>query len=207
MLWVGVAAVVVAAIGAAVWGPVASAVERARYTVVAAAEPFEVRDYPPMIVAEVETTGARRQAINDGFRLLAGYIFGGNTTNTKVAMTAPVTQAPGEKLAMTAPVTQQPAGERWRVRFVMPAGYTLDTLPVPDDPAVALKAVPAERVAVVRFAGLATASELERRLAELRAFMREQNLAPLGAPVYAFYNPPWTLPFLRRNEIMIAVAR
>lgn len=207
MLWVGVAAVAAAAIGAAMWGPVASAVEQARYTVVAAAEPFEVRDYPPMIVAEVETTGARRQAINDGFRLLAGYIFGGNTTNTKVAMTAPVTQAPGEKLAMTAPVTQQPAGERWRVRFVMPAGYTLDTLPVPDDPAVALKAVPAERVAVVRFAGRATAADLERRLAALRAFMREQKLTPLGAPIYAFYNPPWTLPFLRRNEIMIAVAR
>ena len=196
-----------AAVAVGVWGSVASAVEQARYTVVSARGPIEIRDYPGMIVAEVETAGERRQAINDGFRLLAGYIFGGNRTRTKVAMTAPVTQAPGEKVAMTAPVTQQPAGDRWRVRFVMPAGYTLDTLPVPDDPAVTLKALPAQRFAVIRFAGRATAGDLDRQLATLRGFMAGEKLAPLGDPVYAFYNPPWTLPFLRRNEIMIEVAR
>ncbi len=204
MLWVGVAA---AAIGAAVWGSAAGAVEEARYTVVASADPIEVRDYPAMIVAEVETDGDRKQAINDGFRLLAGYIFGGNTARDKVAMTAPVTQERSEKVAMTAPVTQQPDGEHWRVRFVMPAGYTLETLPVPNDPAVSLEAVPAKRFAVIRFSGRATPPELERRLQALRAFMKEGKLEPRGEPVYAFYNPPWTLPFLRRNEIMIEVAR
>ncbi|MFO1142619.1 MAG: heme-binding protein [Amaricoccus sp.] len=207
MLWIGVAAVAVAAVGVAVWGSVASAVEQARYTVVSARGPFEIRDYPGMIVAEVEVAGERRRAISDGFRLLAGYIFGGNRTRTKVAMTAPVTQAAGEKIAMTAPVTQAPAGDRWRVRFVMPAGYTLDTLPVPDDPAVTLKALPAQRFAAIRFAGRATAGALDRQLAALRGFMADEKLAPLGDPVYAFYNPPWTLPFLRRNEIMIEVAR
>lgn len=132
-----------------------SLVEQPSYTVIRSLGDVEVRDYPPMIVAEVEVSGERKRAINAGFRMIADYIFGNNSPSKKIPMTAPVTQQAGENIAMTAPVSQQSAGGAWRVRFVMPSGYTLETLPTPNNAAVKLVVVPAERFAVIRFSGLA----------------------------------------------------
>ena len=182
-----------AALAALLWGPIASQVERARYKTVRRERNIEIRDYTPMIVAEVELSGDREEAIRQGFRTLADYIFGNNT-----AMRA---------IAMTAPVTQQGDAENWQVRFVMPARYTTDTLPKPIDPAVTLKHLEAKRFAAIRFSGNAREAGLRRYAERLDAFLRDNNLRPLSAPAYAFYNPPWTLPFLRRNEVLIEIAR
>jgi len=184
-------------------GTLMSQVEQAPYTVLESHGSIEVREYAPMIVAEVEVRGERMKALNQGFRLIAGYIFGNNLSAKKVAMTAPVTQEAGEKLAMTAPVTQLGAEDTWTVRFVMPREYTLETLPQPKNNAVRLLAVPARRAVVIRFSGSNTDKNLATHRDELLAYVAEHHLAVVGAPASAFYNPPWTLPFLRRNEIML----
>ena len=190
---------------AALWGPIVSNVEQPKYRMAESSDNIEIRDYPPMIVAEAEVSGDRRDAIGKGFRTIADYIFGNNTTAQKVPMTAPVTQQGSEKIAMTAPVTQQGDGNTWRVRFIMPSSYTMDKLPKPNNPAVELKEVGAKRYAVIRFSGMAGEDNLKRRTKELDAFISAKNLTPLSAPTYAFYNPPWTLPFLRRNEVMVEI--
>ncbi|MBN8522016.1 MAG: heme-binding protein [Alphaproteobacteria bacterium] len=175
---------------------------------------FEIRSYDPMIVAEVTTTGPRKEAINDGFRLLADYIFGNNISAQKMAMTVPVIQQPGndssEKIQMTAPVTQQPGDEQnqWRVRFVMPAEFTVDTLPKPKDSRVKIISVPAYQTAVVVFSGLNSDSNLTAHQDQLMAWIKNNNLKPKPGvtPTFAYYNPPWTLPFMKRNEIMVTLA-
>lgn len=208
-LWWALAGIgAVAALGAVLWGPIASQVERARYKTIRREHDIEIRDYTPMIVAEVEVSGDREAAIRRGFRTLADYIFGNNTAMGVIAMTAPVTQQPlDEQTAAPAPVTQNGDGEYWRVRFVMPARYTTDTLPRPIDPDVILKHLEAKRFAAIRFSGAARESNLRRHTERLGAFIKASGLRSLSPPAYAFYNPPWTLPFLRRNEIMIEIAR
>jgi len=206
LVWwlVGIAAVLL--FGAALWGLIVSNVEQPKYTVVERSANIEIRDYAPMIVAEAEVKGERREAINKGFRIIADYIFGNNTTSEKVAMTAPVTQQSSEKIAMTAPVTQQGDGKNWRVRFIMPSSFTMETLPKPNNSAVELKEVPVQRFAVIRFSGTGGKDTLERYTQELNDFLNARNLRPLSSPTYAFYNPPWTLPFLRRNEVQVEIA-
>jgi hypothetical protein len=159
-------------------------------------------------VAEVTVTGDQRSAAEQGFRLLAGYIFGGNGRRQSIAMTAPVVQAPkGQTIAMTAPVSQTQADGAWVVRFTMPSAYALEALPVPDDPKVHLKAIPPQRFAVVRYSGIANKDNFQAKTGELRAFAKAQRLRVIGAPSLAQYDPPWTLWFMRRNEVMIPVAR
>jgi len=182
-----------------------SDVEHARYVVVSTSGEMEIRDYAPQIVAQTIVSGERDAAISQGFRLIAGYIFGDNTASKKIAMTAPVTQQSGEKIAMTAPVTQQGAGDAWKVRFVMPAGYTLDTLPHPNNQAVRLEAVPGKRFAAIRFSGFAGDGSIDVHTRKLQDFLASQKLSPRSPPVYAFYDPPWTLPFNRRNEVLIEI--
>jgi DNA gyrase inhibitor GyrI len=204
MWWIiGIAGVTLLA--AALWGPIVSNVEQPKYEIVETSGNIEIRDYAPMIVAEVDVTGGRRDAIGKGFRIIADYIFGNNTTAQKLPMTAPVTQQDSEKIAMTAPVTQQGDGNTWKVRFIMPSSYTMEALPKPDNPAVELKEIGAKRYAVIRFSGMAGEDSLKRYTEELNAFISAKNLTPLSAPTYAFYNPPWTLPFLRRNEVMVEI--
>jgi effector-binding domain-containing protein len=200
---IAVAAILVVCAGLS--GTIMSLVEQPAYTVVRSFEDVEVRDYPPMIVAEVEVSGERKEAINAGFRQIADYIFGNNSPARKIPMTAPVTQQAGEKVAMTAPVSQQAAGGIWKVRFVMPSGYTLETLPTPNNAAVKLIAVPAERFAAIRFSGLAGGETIARYKQRLFDRLAEQALKSEGEAVTAFYNPPWTLPFLRRNEILVKI--
>jgi len=188
-------------------GQAAMAVEEAAYEVVTKQGRFEVRAYAPQIVAEVLIDGTLEEAGDRAFRPLFRYIDGDNRGRAKIAMTAPVAQeAAGEQIAMTAPVSQERAGDRWAVRFVMPAGYTLESLPEPDDPAVTLHQHPARRVAAVRYSGFWSEKNYRRNLEALRQWMNEQGLAPAGEPVWARYNPPFTPWFLRRNEILIPLA-
>lgn len=167
---------------------------------------FEIRDYPELVVAEVTVTGEQKEAATKGFRLLAGYIFGGNKSRQSIAMTAPVAQAPSnEKIAMTAPVTQIQHAGTWTVRFTMPSVYTLETLPTPNDPQIQLLRLPAARFAVFRFSGLAKKDDVDAKSAELVAAAKAHHLHASGPVSLAQYNPPWTPWFLRRNEVMIPV--
>jgi DNA gyrase inhibitor GyrI len=205
MWWIAPVALLLLA--GALYGPIVSNVEHPKFTVVKKDGNIEIRDYPSIIVAQVEVSGERDPALREGFRQIANYIFGNNLSSRKVAMTAPVTQQASEKIAMTAPVTQQGNGNSWQVRFIMPARYTMQTLPRPNNPSVKIEQIQAERFAVIRFSGLAGKPSLDRHTRELEAYLRSHNIQALAAPTYAFYNPPWTLPFLRRNEIMIQIAR
>lgn len=205
LMWWVIAVVAVALLGAALWGPILSNVEQPEYNVVESSGSIEIRDYKPMIVAEVQVSGDRGEAIGKGFRIIADYIFGNNTAAQKVPMIAPATQQGREKIAMTAPVTQHGSGNSWTVRFVMPASYTMKTLPKPNNPAVNLKEIGAKRLAVIRFSGMGEKDSLIRHTKKLNDFINAEHFTPLSAPTYAFYNPPWTLPFLRRNEVMMEV--
>ena len=205
MGWVALLGVIILA--ATLWGPLLSNVEQPKYVVVQSDHSMEIRDYPAMIVAEADVRGPREKAINEGFRIIADYIFGNNLASQEVAMTAPVTQQASEEIAMTAPVTQQGGGNSWQVRFIMPASHTLATLPKPKNPAVQLKEIASRRFAVIRFSGMAGEASLKHKTDQLTEFIAARKLTALSAATYAFYNPPWTLPFLRRNEVMIEVAR
>lgn len=183
------------------------AVEEAPYRVVQKETTFELREYEPQILAEVVVGGDLEDAGNQAFNLLFRYISGENRGRAKIAMTAPVAQerAP-EKIAMTAPVGQQAAPGGWAVSFMMPSSYTMETLPVPDNPAVVIRQVPARRVAAVRYSGTWSGARYRAHLAKLEAWIRARGLVPAGDPVWARYNPPFTPWFLRRNEVMIPVA-
>jgi len=187
----------------------AMAVETPPYKTVVRDGDYELRDYPALVVAEVTVDGDQKAAANKGFRLLGAYIFGANRKRQDIAMTAPVAQQPaGEKIAMTAPVAQAPgAAGTWVVRFTMPGQWTLQTLPVPDDPAVTLRNTEPARFAVLRFSGLAQPEDVRQRSAELLAWAKARKLRIAGPVSLAQYNPPWTLWFLRRNEVMVEVAR
>jgi hypothetical protein len=169
---------------------------------------FEVREYAPTVIAETTVKGDAWNSRFEGFGPLADYIFAKGRDGEKIAMTAPVTQSPREKIAMTAPVTQRASeADAWTIAFTMPAGYTLESLPKPASLAVKLVEQPSRTMAVYRFTGLATDGDME---AAERALMRKvagMGIETRGEAMFAFYDPPWTLPFLRRNEVMIEIAR
>lgn len=200
-------------------GTGAMAVEEPSFKSILHEGAFEIRDYPALIAAEVTVSGDQKEAASKGFRLLAGYIFGGNKRRQGIAMTAPVAQIPaggqapareqtpvGEKIAMTAPVTQFQSAGKWVVRFTMPSGYSLETLPEPDDPQVHLRALAPTRFAVIQFSGLARKDDVAAKTVELGGFIKSHHLQTIGPASLAQYNPPWTLWFMRRNEVMIPVA-
>ena len=187
------------------------AIDEPTYTVVQKTEVFEVRKYEAYLVAEVLVPGPASEAGNQGFSLLGGYIFGKNKGERKLEMTAPVTQtpaaqpAPPVKLDMTAPVTQAAAPGGFLVQFVMPKGYTLATLPEPLDARVKLREVPGKNVAVIRFSGSWSQSLYEQQLQVLRSALAAAGMATTGEPVLSRYNSPFSLPFLRRNEIWLSL--
>lgn len=182
------------------------AIEEAKYNVVKKDGRFEVRDYEPHILAETVVEGDIEQAGSKAFRKLFRYISGDNSSREKVEMTAPVSQEPGgEKIEMTAPVGQQGAQGQWTVSFMMPASYTLETLPEPDDPNISLRLVPALRMAAVRYSGFWSEKKYLQHKNKLEAWINEEGLTIVGDPVWARYNPPFTPWFLRRNEILIPV--
>jgi hypothetical protein len=185
----------------------AMATEEPKYSVVEKEPPFEVRAYAPMIVAEVQVDGDLDGASGQGFRLIAAYIFGQNQVNEKIAMTAPVNlegqTSQSAKIAMTAPVGIESKAGKWTVSFVMPAEYTMESIPKPINPQVQLRQIPAVKKAVIGFTGFYNEQKVAEKTLELEQWMKARNLQPSGVPNFARYNPPWTLPFMRRNEVMI----
>jgi hypothetical protein len=181
---------------------VASAIEEPKFTLVRQYDGFEVREYAPYLVAEVVVPGPAEEAGNRGFRVLAGYIFGQNRGERKIAMTAPVTQAPA-KIAMTAPVTQTPADGGYVVQFTMPSEYTLETLPEPLDPQVQLREVAGGRFAVIRYSGAWSERNYNEHLEQLERSVKAAGLRTTGSPIYSRYNAPYVPWFMRRNEIWL----
>jgi DNA gyrase inhibitor GyrI len=178
--------------------------EQPKYRRLLADRPFELREYPPLLVAETFQTGSRKDALNRGFRQLAGYIFAKSRGGQKISMTAPVVQD-REQIAMTASVVQDQSDiGTWRTRFIMPAKYSRATLPRPPD-GVSIAEIPSRRVAVLKFSGSSEDSALAAREAELRHWMSEKDLHAIGGAEYAFYNSPFIPTFMRRNEILIPI--
>lgn len=165
---------------------------------------FELRRYGARVVARTDVQGPWSRAGSEGFRRLAGYIFGKNRARSEIAMTAPVSQR-GTTLPMTAPVSQRGDGQSWTVSFTMPAGETLASLPIPDDARVALEELPPADVAVVVFSGRWTEANMQEHTAELRRWVERQGLRVAGEPEVNRYDSPFTPWFLRRNEIGIPV--
>lgn len=187
-----------------VFGGPAMAIEQPKYVVTTKDGDIELRRYAPYIVAEVVVTGDQGEAVQKGFRKLAGYIFGGNAGQTRIAMTAPVAQRPdGETIAMTRPVSQTPAGHgRWTVQFMMPSAYTLQTLPKPNDPDIHFRGEPEREMAVLNFSGVAREQTYQERTDVLHKWIVARGLKARGPATLAQYDPPWTLWFLRRNEVL-----
>jgi hypothetical protein len=188
--------------------PAAHAIEEPRFELVLQQGPFEVRRYAPYMVAEVRVGGEFEQAGNRAFRLLANYIFGGNRGQRQMAMTAPVIQAPAApvQMAMTAPVTQTASEGGWRVQFVLPSDITPANAPVPNNPQVTVREEPSRTLAVIRYSGMWTAANYAEQLALLKASAEKAGVKLQGAPVLSRFNGPFTLPFLRRNEVWMEVA-
>ena len=205
---------------------VAMAIEEPAFETLEKIDNIEIRQYRPVIVAETFVDGDMGSASNDGFRLIADYIFGNNLSvrgaagkpSEKIAMTAPVSIEPAagaEKIAMTAPVNIEPQGnsasgmmqsKRWRVQFTMPSEYSMATLPKPRNPAVTLREVPGKRYAALVFSGFTGEDKVQQKTDELLAWLKAKGVKALATPQLARYNPPWTLPFMRRNEILVEVA-
>lgn len=200
------------------------------YQVVSQQEQIEVREYDQMIVATTVVNSNREDATSDGFKVLADYIFGNNIVQEEIAMTAPVGQTKGAKISMTAPVgqtkstkipmtapvgqtksttiamttpvQQQSVAENWVISFVMPSKYTMKDLPKPVNPAVTISAIPKKAFIVIKFSGRMTIENISKHEQILLSYINKYQLKVVGNAKYAFYNPPWTLPFWRRNEVM-----
>lgn len=187
--------------------PMAShAIEEPEYTVVRQFDSVEIRDYSPFTVAETVVTASGSDAGNRAFPILAGYIFGKNKGERKLAMTAPVTQAAVPvKLEMTAPVTQENTPGGFLVQFVLPRDVTAATAPEPLDARVTLRDEPARRIAVIQYSGIWSESNYNEHLAKLQSAIKTADLTWHGAPVFSRYNAPFTPWFMRRNEIWLNV--
>jgi effector-binding domain-containing protein len=184
----------------------AMATEEAPYTVIKTDDIFELREYTPQILAEIIVDGDLEGAGNKAFRPLFRYISGDNKSRGKIAMTAPVSQEQkGEKISMTAPVSQQSIQGKWAVSFMMPASYTMETLPTPDDSTIKLRQIPARLVAAVRYSGFWSEEKYLLHKEKLEKWINDNRYTVTGEPVWARYNPPVTLWFMRRNEILIPV--
>jgi hypothetical protein len=192
------------------WLESAMAIEEPRYDVIVSQPPFELRHYAPTLIAQTIVDGDMDAASNKGFRLIANYIFGNN-----VAMTTPVTLEPqSSKIAMTAPVTIEPQSgdtrvaeaHQWRIHFVMPSQYTLADIPKPNNSAVTLHELPRKYFAVYRYSGFNTQARVQEKTEDVLAWAKQQSFKVVGTPQLSRYDPPWTLPMFRRNEIMVEVA-
>lgn len=190
--------------GCSVFG-VRSATPEPQFAVISQIGPVEIRHYAPRIAAETTVQAGPSAARYQGFRRLAAYIFGANHRHSRIAMTAPVAQSSGARIAMTAPVTQSHSAQGWVISFYMPANETLETLPTPDDPQVRLVTLPAADEAVLRFSGSRSPATVEKEQARLLASLAKTPWHAVGTPVAWFYDPPWTLPAFRRNEVAVEV--
>ncbi len=190
--------------GCSVFG-IRSGTEEPKYQVKATMGPVEIREYAPRLAASVTVPGDEIAARSTGFGILAGYIFGKNDGGASIAMTAPVAQAPS-KIAMTAPVAQaKNAAGAWVITFYMPSNYTLATLPKPKDQRIMFEEVPGVVQAVYRYSGIPGAAAVAQARGVLMNALAGSAWVPQGEPVDWFYDPPWTLPWARRNEAAVVV--
>jgi len=182
-------------------------VEQANYSVLLEDGDIQIRQYDNFIVAETTVEAQYEDASSTGFRRLADYIFGKNKQNEKISMTAPVLQEQdsGEKIPMTAPVLQEEDNAGWKMSFVMPAKYTMNTLPQPLDAKVILKEIKGRKVVAIRYGGLLSEKNIRKKTRELEAWLEENKYRALSKPRSAGYDPPWTIPFLRRNEVQVDI--
>ncbi len=185
----------------------AMAIEEAPYEVVKVEGKFEVRDYAPHLLAETFVEGDFEAAGSRAFQRLFRYISGDNRSQTKISMTAPVSQQSGEKIDMTAPVGQQKSGDQWVVSFMMPASYDMATLPVPDNPLVTLRQVPARRMATIQYSGFWSEKNYQKNKLKLDLWIQKEGLMIRGEPIWARYNAPFVPWFMRRNEILVPVSK
>ena len=202
------------------WITPAMAIEEPKYEVIVSDAQFEVRHYAPVLIAETIVEGDMDAASSKGFRLIADFIFGNNLSSdtdkkSKIAMTAPVTVEPqSSKIDMTAPVTVEPqaaessmkTAKTWRINFVMPSQYTLATIPKPKNNAVTLREVPSKYFIVHKYSGFNTISRVQAKTDEAVEWATKRSYKIIGTPQLSRYDPPWTLPMFRRNEIMIEIA-
>ena len=198
----------------------AMAIEEPKYDVIQTDGSFEIRKYAPILIAETFVDGDMDEASSKGFRLIADFIFGNNqvtdsTASSKIAMTAPVTAEPvSKKIAMTAPVTAEPqsfesnmqAAKKWRIHFVMPSQFTLANIPKPKTDAVTLRDIPSKFFVVHSYSGFNSLARVQAKTDEALEWANRKALKVLGQPQLSRYDPPWTLPMFRRNEIMLEVA-
>ncbi|MDP1531475.1 MAG: heme-binding protein [Rhodoferax sp.] len=188
------------------------ATEEPKFEVLSQHGHIELRRYPAFVIAETTVEGDMDAASGKGFRAIADYIFGNNQAKT------PAADPTSEKIAMTAPVAMEPLASpavdglpamkgatQWRMHFVMPSQYTLATLPQPNNPAVRLRKVPAKTWAVLSYSGFNTEAKIQEKTDALVAWLAGQKIKSLGSPQLARYDPPWTLPMFRRNEIMLEI--
>lgn len=187
------------------WGLFSSRVEQASYDMVKKTKDYEIRKYPEHIVAQTSVKGSYEGALNQGFRNVAGYIFGGNVKKESISMTSPVTSQKdhSEKISMTAPVLQKKEGESHIISFVMPSSYTIESLPKPLNSKVKIVMVPEKKFAVIRFSWYRTEKRIKKIGDQLITALSRDGIEHKGNPVYAGYNAPWTPPWLVRNEVMI----
>lgn len=168
----------------------------------------QIREYEPYIMAQVQGSTDFDGALYSGFMRLFNYISGKNTNRSKLRMTVPVTEelvTASEKIPMTAPVTSERSGDNYVVSFIMPEGYRLDTLPVPDDKGITFRQVPAHRAAVIRFSGRMSPELADKKIRELSEWMAKNGITPESNYLMAQYNPPWIPGFMRRNEIIVSI--
>ena len=187
----------------------AMATEEPKFEVLFQEDNLEIREYAPRIIAHVSTRGNFDDATSDGFKALADFIFGNNTINNeskKISMTAPVSaHLLSKKISMTAPIISKQNDNEWSISFVMPKEFSLDTLPKPNNKNIIITSLPKEKFAVIVFSGLVRESSYKEKVNLLNQFINTKKLKPSGGVQIARYNPPWTLPFFRRNELMIKI--
>jgi len=185
---------------------VVRSIEQPSYTVLEKRSGYEIRQYESYIIAETEVTGTYAQATNQGFSIIADYIFGNNTSNSKIAMTSPVLENNSEKIAMTTPVLNTLEGDQTRtISFILPSKYTLQTLPIPNNEQVTLREIPAQTMAAHRFTWYATANRVETQKEFLENQLMKEEIKVTGSTKVARYNPPLSMPLMLRNEILIPI--
>jgi effector-binding domain-containing protein len=190
-----------------VWGYFSSRVENTSYSVLESKNNYEIRLYPEHIVAQTVVKGSYKEALNQGFTIIAKYIFGGNTKKESIAMTSPVVEksSKSESIAMTSPVMATVEGEYHTIAFGMPRTYTLETLPIPNDDRIEIVTIPEKKMAAIRFSWIRTDAYVQAKKQELLDLLKKDNITMVGEVQYAGYNAPWTPPWMTRNEVLVEV--
>ena len=176
------------------------------YKVVSVNDGYEVREYAGYLAAETTVSGPGKEGLREGFRRLFSYISGNNEGSAKLSMTAPVLSGEPEKVAMTAPVLQEAGdGGEQVVSFIAPAEYTMETLPIPKDPRIRIRQVAPFTAAALRYGGWTDPETIDRKTQELKSLLERDGRTPVPPFLSAQYNPPWTVPPFRRNEIIVTI--